>query len=389
MTGRDLSGARLPPASAATTARVRILLALGGLAVVGGLVLAPDRLWLAWFMLGQYVIQLGLAGTFVIAVLYATGASWGVAIRRVPEALTALLPIGAVALAIVWVAYPELYPWVHEPHGGDFKRAWLSWPFFLGRALVYVALWIGLSMAIVRVSRRQDVTGRAEDTATNGRLSAIFLAVFAVTFSLASFDWIMSREPEWFSTIFGVYVFAGLFLTGLAAITVTVIWLHETGPFRNILTEDHLHDLGKLLFGMSTFWMYIWFSQYMLIWYANIPEESVYFVTRLEGVWGPLLLLNIVLNWALPFVVLLRRSMKLRRDVMLKVALVLLVGHWLDLYVMIGPSAGGVSWDLLVDLGLSLGALGVVIVVVRRALSGWALVPVNDPRLHESLHYYS
>jgi len=165
--------------------------------------------------------------------------------------------------------------------------------------------------------------------------------VFSVTFTLASVDWIMSLEPMWSSTIFGVYNFAGLFESGLAAIILAALWLERQGPLRGVLTEEHLHDLGKLLFAFSTFWAYIWFSQYMLIWYTNIPEETTYFLRRLHGVWLALFLANVVLNWVVPFAVLLRRDAKRMRRVLGLVAAVVLVGRLLDLYLMIFPSVKG------------------------------------------------
>ncbi len=150
--------------------------------------------------------------------------------------------------------------------------------------------------------------------------------VFGVTFTLASVDWVMSLEPLWYSTIFGIYNFAGLFLSGLAAIILVALWLERQGPLRNVLNEDHLHDLGKLLFAFSMFWMYIWFSQYMLIWYTNIPEETTYFVRRVHGHWLVLFLVNVVLNWLVPFAVLLRRDTKRHRTTLGRVAVVVLVG---------------------------------------------------------------
>ena len=178
-------------------------------------------------------------------------------------------------------------------------------------------------------------------TRENARLSAVFLVVFGFTFWLAGYDWIMSLEPHWYSTIFAVYQFAGLVLSGLAMITILAIWLEKQGPLKGALTHEHLHDLGKLLFAFSTFWMYIWFCQYMLIWYANIPEETVHYVHRLHGFWEPVFLLNFLLNWAVPFLVLLHVPAKRSRSMMLKVCWVILVGRWVDLYLMIMPPIAG------------------------------------------------
>src|SRR6516165_6317614 len=213
----------------------------------------------------------------------------------VPEALTALLPVAALGMGLVLLAHPALYPWSDPARGGEsltlFQGVWLTRPFFLLRSVVYLVLWIALAFAIVRVSRRQDQTGAVSLTARNACLSAIFLVVFAGTCWLACTDWIMSLEPHWSSTIFGVYNFAGIFLSALAAVCVAAIGLYWQGPFRNVLTWRHLHDLGTLLFGFSSFWMYIWFCQYLLIWYVNNPEETVYFWRRQQPGWQAIFLL--------------------------------------------------------------------------------------------------
>jgi hypothetical protein len=238
----------------------------------------------------------------------------------------------------------------------------------------------------VRVSRRQDETGAAALTARNVRLSALFLVVFAVTCWLAGTDWIMSLEPHWSSTIFGVYNFAGIFLSALAAVCVVVIGLYWQGPFRNVLTRDHLQDLGTLLFAFSSFWMYIWFSQYLLIWYVNNPEETVYFWRRQQPGWQGLFLLNVVLNWGVPFVVLLFRPAKQTPGVLLAVAGSVLVGRWLDLHLMIvRPVAGAEPLPGVWGAGLFLGAAALAVLLIGRALGRVRLIPIKDPFLAESL----
>ena len=168
--------------------------------------------------------------------------------------------------------------------------------------------------------------------------------MYAVTFSLASADWIMALEPMWFSTMWGVYNFAGMILAALAVIVLFCVALSAPGrPLQGTFRTEHLHDLGKLLVGFSCFWMYIWFSQYMLIWYSNIPEETSYFVVRTHGAWGPVVVVTLILNWLVPFLVLLPRPAKRSASVMTKVAIVLLVGRWVDLYLMVFPSTVGES----------------------------------------------
>jgi len=369
-----------------------VLIGAGTLMIGAGV--APQRVAANLLLVSMYLIGVGVGAAFFIALQYLAGASWAVALRRVPEALCAALILGAATLSLVLLVWPTVYPWSRPSpelaqHLTGFKGLWLSRPFFLGRTAVYLALWILLAWAIVRTSHRQDADGDVACTRRNVRLSAVFMVVFAATFWLASFDWIMSLEPEWYSTIFGVYNFAGSFLSAVALMTVLVIWLQRRGPFRNVLTEEHLHDLGKLLFAFSTFWMYIWFSQYMLIWYANIPEETDYFIRRLRGAWAPLVVLNLFLNWVFPFFALLSRRAKRSPGLMLKVAGVILVGRWLDLYLMILPPAAASTpvfgiWEV----GTAAGGVGALLLVLSRVLRSTPLVPMKDPFVPESLHYH-
>ena len=366
-----------------------------GVTIAAGVVAGVDRAWAAWLVTSLYVLGLGLGGLFFVALLYVTGSSWGVALRRVPEAMTAALPVAGLAVLALLLVRPGAYPWTHAAdHDAGalaaFKSVWLSYPFFLARAVAYVGLWVVLSRALVAGSRRQDDDADPAHSARNVRLSAGGLVVFAVTVSLASFDWIMSLEPDWYSTMFGIYQFAGLFQSALAAIIVAVVWLGRRGPLRLVVSRDHLHDLGKLLFAFSTFWMYIWFSQYMLIWYANLPEETVYYVIRTHGAWEVLFLLNMLLNWAVPFFVLLRRPPKQRPEILVKVAAVVLVGRWLDLYLMIVPTQAGPTPPFGVWEVASLACVASAsIVVVLHALRRAPIVPLNDPWLARSLHYHS
>jgi hypothetical protein len=251
------------------------LIGVGAAVLTGGLMVAPDRVWPVLLLLSYYLAGLGLAGAFLVALEYATGATWSIGLRRVPEAMTGILPAAAAGIAIVLVGGSSLFPWGdgHEPLHG-FKAVWLARPFVLARAAVYMSVWLLLARALVRTSRRQDFDGDVSHTIANRRLSAIFIVTFAVTFWLASADWIMALDPHWYSTMFGLYNFAGLFLSGLAAVTLISLLLNRAGVLQEAPSISQRHDLGKLLFGFSTFWMYIWFSQYMLIWYAIVPEET-------------------------------------------------------------------------------------------------------------------
>lgn len=364
---------------------------VGFVALAAGLFFAPERALGSLLMAGYGLVCLGLAGIFFVAVQYAGGAAWSTAFRRVPEGMSAILPYGAAVLAVVFIFGASLYPWIHDRQEmAGFKAFWLNFPFFLGRAILYLALWWLFTRLILRTSRLQDGAGGAAATRRNARLSVGFIVVFAVTFWLASFDWIMSLEPHWSSTIFGIYSFAGMFSSGLAAIILLVVWMRRAGPLRDFVTDEHLHDLGKLLFAFSTFWMYIWFSQYMLIWYANIPEETVHYIRRQHQYWMPLFILNLVLNWVVPFVVLLSKRAKRTGSLLAKVAVVVLLGRWLDLYLMVQPAAVGSTPRFgLWEVAALAGAFALFILVFARAMRSASPVPLEDPLLVESLHYHN
>jgi hypothetical protein len=379
-----------------TRTALMALAAVGVLTAAAGAFMSPTRMWAGWLMMAFYAVGLGLAGLCFVAIHYTTGSTWSVAIRRVPEALAATLPFSLALLAILFIAHPQLYGWTtDEAFIGSttkalaFKQFWLSWPFFLVRAAIYAAVWIGFGLAIRKRSRNQDRDGDPRWTQENFKLSAAFLVLFGITVTLSSFDWVMSIEYHWFSTIFGVYNFAGLFESGLAAMILIALWLERAGPLRGILNESHLHDLGKLLFAFSIFWMYIWFSQYMLIWYTDIPEETSYFVLRGSGAWFALFILNTFLNWVIPFLVLLRRDTKQQRQTIAIVAGIILVGRWLDVYLMVFPGiVGGTPTFGLWELGLTLGGVGAFGLVLAAALKGAPAVPIADPELVESLQYH-
>jgi hypothetical protein len=303
----------------------------------------PQRIWANLLVASYGLLGLGLGGAVLLALFFVTGARWSDLIRPVAEKMTRLIPVGAIGVAIVLLARPSLYPWTTAANesSSHFQAFWLSRPFFLLRAFVYLALWIGLAFFLVRASRRQDAKPSGSTDRSSVRIAAIFLVVFAITCWLASVDWIMSLEPKWTSTVFGIYHFAGMFLSGLAAFIVLAIWFDRHGLLGGRLTANHLHDLGTLLFSFSSFWMYIWFSQYLLIWYVNNPEETEYYVLRQQDAWQPLFFANLVLNWGVPFLVLLFRPAKENPGILLTVAVIVLLGRLVDLYLMVLPPVAG------------------------------------------------
>ncbi len=353
----------------------------------------PDRAWANMLASAFFLVTIGLGGAVFLALANVCGAGWHVAFRRIPEALTGLLPIGGLLLLATLGAQLSRFTWHHHGTGDPgtfwFKEMWLDSRFFLARAFLFILIWILFSRILVRNSIRQDETGNG-DRRINAGISVVFLAIFAVTFSLAGIDWIMALEPMWFSTMWGVYQFSGLMMATLACIVLGSVFLRSAGPMQGIFRDDHLHDLGKLLLGFSCFWMYIWFSQYMLIWYSNIPEETFYFEKRMNTPWLPITIGNLVLNWIIPFFVLLPRPSKRNQGIMVKIAVVVLLGRWVDLSVMIFPVVVGEMplWGVPEIAAIAL-LFGLGSLLFLRSFTLGNCVPRNDPFLAESMHYHT
>jgi hypothetical protein len=365
-----------------------------GAIVLLGIFVAPDRVWPSVLVSTMYFVGLSLAGMLFLAFHYVTTAGWSVSIKRVAEAMASTLPAAAGLVGFMLCGMGVLYEWTHsEIVAGDpilmGKSGWLNAPFFIGRAGIVLAVWLLFYWALIRSSRRQDATGGLAINHKCTALSAGFLVAFAITFSVASFDWLMSLQPHWYSTIFAVYNFAGSFVSGLAVITIAAIVLRRQGTLAGIVTRHHLHDLGKLLMGFTTFWIYIWFSQYMLIWYGNLPEEVTYYTWRHDGAWAVLSTANLLANWAIPFLVLLPRPAKSDESRLLRICALLLVGRWLDLYLMVQPVFEKHAPVLgLWEIATLVGAAALFMVFLRRGLAATNLVPRGDPYLQESLQHH-
>lgn len=365
----------------------------GAAALLTGLAVDAKRAWLALLVAAFFFVCLALAGLVFVAVQKLASAGWWCAIRRVPEAFMSLLPVAAVPMLLVAAGLYQLYPWTHPEVASEpavaAKHAYLNAPFFVFRMLLFLGLWSFFALRLRRSSLAQDREGGLVHHRQQVRLSAVFMVLFAVSFSFASYDWLMSLDPRWASTMFAVYTFAGLFLEGLAGITLTVVLLRERGPLRGIVHEGHLHDLGKLLFAFSTFWCYIWVCQYLLIWYGNLSEEIPYYYARTNGAWLPLFVAVPVLSWGVPFLVLMPRSAKRNPQVLQVVCMVVLAARWLDLYVVAAPFVLPAPKLGLLELLVTAGLGGVFFLGLTRSLAGAPLVARNDPFLAESLRHHA
>lgn len=353
-----------------------------------GLAVDAPRAWRNLLLNNFYLLAISLMGTVFVAIHYLVRGGWATVLRRIPEALVGYLPVGSALMILLLVGLPSVYHWA-EPHAMEHdaileaKSPFLNAPFFIARMFFYLGVWYGLSRAIVRLSLRQDTSTDLGLTERNVHISAIFIIVFGLTFSLASIDWIMSLEPHWYSTLFPWYVMSSTFVASLALITIIAVVLQRNGTLPE-LNDAHMHDLGKYVFAFSVFWGYLWFSQYLLIWYSNIPEETAYYRARATG-WYPLFALNPILNLGVPFILLPEKNKK-NPVVLLFVCAVIIVGHWLDAYLMIMPSlmteGPQLGW---IELGTGLGVTGLFLITIDRTLTRRHLLPKGDPYFEESL----
>ena len=367
-----------------------VMLGIGVVGFVAGLYTDAPRAWASFLQNALFFLTLSLGAVVFISINRAANAGWDTAIRRVPEAMMSYLPIGALAMLALFFGRNFLYEGLRTTFEYNakpmvFKNAWLSTPFFFARMAVFLGLWSLFAFFIRRESRIQDTDGNPSHTQKIKRYSAAFLGIFALTFTFASFDWLMSVEPLFYSTVYAFYVISGLLLSGFASITVLVIALRRRGLLPGV-NEHHLHNLGKLVFGFSTFWAYIWLCQYLLIYYANLPEETIYYLRRMQTPgWKMLFFLNVFLNWLIPFALLLPRSVKRSDGWLLAACSVVLLGHWLDLYVMIFPALEHAATMGLIDVALVIGFVSLFLQSFANALQKSALIPQNDPYLAESL----
>lgn len=355
-----------------------------------------QRIWANLLVNGYFFMAIALGATFFIALNYSAEAGWGVALKRVFEAVSSFLPIGGVLILIVFVAsalhFNHLYEWmdpkvVEEDKLLQHKQAYLNVPFFFIRTLVYIIVWVYFQKTFRKNSLEEDIRGGTSLHFSTFKKSAIFIVFFAVTSSTSAWDWIMSIDPHWFSTLFGWYVFSGTWVSAMIFIVLLTIYLRQRGNL-DFVSEDHLHDLGKWVFALSFLWSYLWFSQFMLIWYSDIPEEVTYFITRISHYKG-LFFGMFFINFAMPMLVLMSRDSKRNILFLTIITLIVFMGHWFDVFTLIMPGTVGAEWNIgITEIGLFLGFLGLFVFVVLSSLAKAPLLVKNHPYLEESLHHH-
>jgi hypothetical protein len=353
----------------------------------------PKQFYFSWLVSFLYFLTLALGGLFFVLIQYASQGSWGIVVRRIGETVFATMPVLAVLFVPVLFGLHDLYSW-SVPGAADhdallqWKSPFLNVRFFVIRAVIYFLSWSTIALVYYSRSRSQDTTGDPAVSARLRRFAGPAIIVMAITSTFASIDWIVSLSPRWYSTMFGVYFFAGSFIGFIALMSVLVPAMRRAGLLETVITPEHLHDIGKFLFAFMCFWAYIAFSQFLLIWYGNLPEEAIWYKARITASWKSVAVLLMVGHFGVPFLYLIGRSVKRHAATLALGGAWLLTMHFVDLYWQVMPTlhTEGVSVTAL-DLAAFLAVGGCFVAAMGWLMRRQALVPLRDPRLPESLAF--
>jgi hypothetical protein len=365
--------------------------ALGIIACVVAALMDVNRFAFSYLTGFLFTVTIGLGAMFFVILHHTVKAGWSVAARRHMEWISLILPICAVLFIPIVLMAPTIFgQWWHGPTGHEdplsAKSAYLNPTFFYIRAAIFFAAWTFLSLWFARQSANQDESGDPRLTVKMQLLAPPMMFVFAFTLTFAGFDWAMSLDPFWYSTIFGVYIFAGAVVSSLSLLAVITILFQRSRILRRVSTVEHRHTIGQLVFAFVVFWSYIGFSQYMLIWYANMPEETVFYRNRWTGSWVGVSLILVFGHFAIPFLYLMSRHVKRHMLGLLAGAIWMLAMHYVDMYWLVMPNLDPAGANpTLIDLAGLLGPAGILAFLVAWKAQKGPLYPVKDPRLIESL----
>lgn len=369
------------------------LMGIGVLSVVLGFILNPARTWANYLMNNYYFLSLAIGATFFGALQYITQSGWSSGFIRIPQAMGSIIPVIAILmLPILIFGLPELYHWAHPGAAQHdpiiaHKAPYLNIPFFVFRFVLYFAVWIFMTQLLRRISLREDLQVGLTNFQKSEFFSKVYIFSLAITFSLASFDWIMSIDVHWYSTIFAFRNFAMAFYHGTTVILFILLILNRWGYFP-FLNNAHMKDFSRYIFVLSIIWTYLWFAQYILIWYANIPEETVYYLPRTKGEFKPLFYAELIINWVIPFALLLSNYLVTHKNTLLAICVIIIIGQWVDLYQQVIVGTYGKLEIGFIEIGMFLGFAGLFAFMVARSLASAALVPKNHPYLEESLQHH-
>jgi hypothetical protein len=369
-----------------------VMIAVGFIALAAGFFIDSSRTWTSVLLNNFYFLSIALGAMFFISLQYVTESGWSAMFRRVPEAMAWFIPAAFIFMLILFPGIREIYQWA-EPGIAErdaliaHKSPYLNVPFYYIRLLILFGAWTILLTAMRRFSLREDAAGGLEMFNKSRFYSRVFIFVFAVTFSVASFDWIMSIDAHWFSTLFGLRAIISSLYYAVALIVLLVVWLNHTG-YLTQLNKYHLNDFARYLFRLSIVWGYLWFIQFFIIWYANIPETTFYYYYRTAWPWSFFFYAELIINWTIPFLVLMSDDLARKKVVLVPVSILLLIGFYISLYLQIMPGSTGEFNIGLVEIGGFAGFGGLFLLFFMYALSRASLVPVSHPYLQESFDHH-
>ena len=374
-----------------------LLIAIGAVCFIVGLLTDPRLAWAHYLIVNYYFFSLAMGGAFFFVIQKISQSGWSSAFQRIPEAMMSYIPFAALFFLLLCFGLHDIYQWSHKEAIVldpvlQHKSAFLNVPFFFARMVIYFVLWIVLIRKLRKLSLEEDLAGREDEKGIMSLFgkselySKILIFILAVTFSLAAFDWMMSIDLHWYSTIFALKNLIAAFLHGVSILTLIVFILNKLGYFP-FLNKFHLHDFARYIFMLSIVWGYFWFAQFMIIWYGNIPEETAYFFVRWQNGWKVLFFLEIGLNWAVPFLILLPVKTSRNTTAIIFVIILLIIGQYIELFVQVIPGTTGLLKFGWIAAGLFLGYAGLFALVVATALSKAKIMPVNHPYLEESLNH--
>ena len=357
--------------------------------LAGGAFVDPRRLFQSYLIGWTFWTGIGVGSIALLMLQHLTGGGWGLVIRRVLEAATRTLPVMAILFLPVILGAHSIYEWTDHEEATKHpviqaKTPYLNLPFFSIRAVVYFGVWLTLMFFLNRWSLAQDRTADDRYTKNMRLLSGPGMVALIFTVTFASIDWYMSLEPEWFSTIYGFIFVAAWSLSALAFVIAVMAWLSAEEPMRRIVAPLHFHDLGKLLLALVMLWAYFAFSQYLIIWSGNLPEEITYYLSRIHGGWGALIITIGILHFAAPFLFLLSRGLKRNPRRLVRVALLIIVMRMVDLIWVLAPAFHHRRW-ILVDAAALIGFGGLWLVLFTWQLGKRPLIPINDPQFESTM----
>lgn len=380
------------------------LMAIGLIALIFGFVSNPHGAWPALLFNTYFYLGISVFAVFFVALQYVAEAGWSIVLKRVPEAIMGALPVFSGVMLFIMIAsimhWNHIYHWLHDgimdPTSEHYdriiagKEPYLNATFFIIRTIVYLLGWNYFARKLRSLSLLEDRQGGSGIHFKGVSTSAWFMVFFAISSSMASWDWIMSIDTHWFSTLFGWYIFAEWSAIGFTTIFLFTLYLKRKGYLKDV-NESHIHDLGKWIFAFSLVWTYMWFSQFMLIWYANIPEEVAYYTARLEVEnYKFLFWFSMLINFLFPIILLMSRDAKRNNSRLIFVSSVILIGHWINSYLLVAPGTLGTHGHIgFTEVGVGLGFAGVLIYLTLNTLTKEPLEAKNHPFLDESKNLHT